>query len=75
MTQGVVSAWMRRDATTNGDFDIYLYGSGTLGAVAGLGRNGFFHYCFYVLVTVLLRSVGGMGWVWEVTGETLPGVG
>ncbi len=41
---GRVSAWMRRSATTVGDFDIYLYGGATLSCVAGLGRNGDFHY-------------------------------
>jgi len=43
---GVVSAWLRRDNTTVGDFDLYLYGNGgsTLSVVAGLGRNGDFHY-------------------------------
>ena len=30
--------------------------------------SGFFHYVFYVLVTVLLGWVAGMGWVWEVAG-------
>jgi hypothetical protein len=28
--------------------------------------NGFFHYAFYLLVTVLLRWLAGMGWVWEI---------
>ncbi|MFO7610309.1 MAG: DUF2341 domain-containing protein [Candidatus Krumholzibacteriia bacterium] len=43
---GVAEAWLRRDNTTAGDFDLYLYGNGgaTLAAVAGLGRNGDFHY-------------------------------
>jgi len=27
--------------------------------------NGFFHYCFYVLVTGILRWVAGLGWIWE----------
>jgi len=40
---GAVSAWMRRSATSAGDFDIYLYGE-QLSCVAGLGRNGDFHY-------------------------------
>jgi len=35
---------MRRSATSVGDFDIYLYGGSALCAVAGLGRNGDFHY-------------------------------
>lgn len=29
--------------------------------------SGFFHYSFYVLLTVLLRAVAGMGWAWDVT--------
>jgi hypothetical protein len=37
--------------------------------------NGFFHYCFYILVTALLQRAGGMGWVWEVKEEALPGLG
>jgi hypothetical protein len=37
--------------------------------------NGFFHYCFYILLTVLLQRAGGMGWVWEITNEGLPGAG
>jgi hypothetical protein len=37
--------------------------------------NGFFHYCFYLLVTVLLQRVGGLGWVWEVTRQAAPGLG
>jgi hypothetical protein len=28
--------------------------------------NGFFHYSFYVLVTILLRWAAGMGWVWDI---------
>jgi uncharacterized protein YbaR (Trm112 family) len=27
--------------------------------------NGFFHYAFYVLATMLLRWTIGMGWVWQ----------
>jgi hypothetical protein len=42
-TSGVVSAWMRRSAATEGDYDIYLYAGTTLAAVAGLGRDGDFH--------------------------------
>jgi len=41
---GVVGAWMRRSSTSSGDYDIYLYGGATLSCVAGLGRNGDFHY-------------------------------
>jgi hypothetical protein len=26
-----------------------------------------FHYSFYLLVTVVLRWVAGMKWVWDVT--------
>ncbi len=45
-SSGVVEAWLRRDNTTVGDFDLYLYGTGgaPLAIVAGLGRNGDFHY-------------------------------
>ncbi len=47
---GAVEAWMRRDSTSNGDYDIYLYqdstdaGDSALACVAGLGRDGDFHY-------------------------------
>ncbi|MBN2473577.1 MAG: hypothetical protein JXB62_03135 [Pirellulales bacterium] len=30
--------------------------------------SGFFHYGFYLLATVLLRWIAGMGWIWEATG-------
>ncbi len=29
--------------------------------------DGFFHYFFYVVVTMLLQWIAGMGWVWEVS--------
>jgi len=41
---------------------------GALAALASLDLdfgNAVFHYCFYVLVTVLLRWAGGMGWLWQ----------
>jgi hypothetical protein len=44
MEKGVVGAWMRRTSTSDGDYDIYLYGGSTLAVVGGLGRNGDFHY-------------------------------
>ncbi len=28
--------------------------------------SGFFHYAFYVLLTILLRWAAGMGWLWDV---------
>ena len=28
--------------------------------------NGFFHYAFYVLVTILLRWAAGLGWIWTI---------
>jgi len=31
--------------------------------------SGFFHYAFYVIVTILLRWIAGMGWVWEVANK------
>ncbi|OHB80409.1 MAG: hypothetical protein A2V98_19715 [Planctomycetes bacterium RBG_16_64_12] len=42
---------------------------GGLAALASLDLDfgsGFFHYCFYLAVTVLLRFLAGMGWVWEI---------
>jgi hypothetical protein len=44
MSGGVVGAWMQRTSTSNGDYDIYLYGGSSLSCVAGLGRDGDFHY-------------------------------
>ena len=45
---GTIGAWLRRNNTTAGDLDIYLYGvTGStpyLAAVVGLGRNQQFHY-------------------------------
>jgi len=41
---GRIGAWMRRNSTSTGDCDIYMYGGATLSCVAGLGRNGDFHY-------------------------------
>ncbi len=29
--------------------------------------NGFFHYVFYVLITVVLGWIAGMGWPWDPT--------
>jgi hypothetical protein len=34
--------------------------------------SGFFHYCFYLLVTVLLRGLADMGWVWDVPKPLTP---
>jgi hypothetical protein len=42
------------------------------GAGAGLATldldfsSGFLHYCFYLLVTILLRRLAGMDWVWQL---------
>jgi len=33
--------------------------------------NGFFHYTFYVLASILLRWVAGMGWLWNVVSDQL----
>jgi uncharacterized protein YbaR (Trm112 family) len=44
---------------------------GALTALATLDLDfgsGVFHYSFYLLVTILLRWVGGMGWIWETSG-------
>jgi len=41
------------------------------GALVALGcldlefGDGLLHYAFYVVVTILLRAVAGMGWIWE----------
>ena len=32
--------------------------------------NGFFHYAFFVLLTMLLRWVAGMGWLWQPPAPT-----
>jgi hypothetical protein len=45
---------------------------GALGAVGALDLDfgsGFFHYAFYLLITILLRWVAGIGWVWDVTSK------
>ena len=44
MESGRVSAWMSRASSAVGDYDIYLYGASSLACVAGLGRDGDFHY-------------------------------
>jgi hypothetical protein len=33
--------------------------------------SGFFHYCFYLFVTVMLRWLAGMGWVWQIPDKPL----
>jgi hypothetical protein len=49
-SKGIIGAWMLRDSSSNGDFDIYLYqdstllGDSVLACVGGLGRDGDFHY-------------------------------
>ncbi|MFH1920588.1 MAG: hypothetical protein ABIP48_11965 [Planctomycetota bacterium] len=45
---------------------------GGLAALASLDLDfgsGFFHYCFYLAVTILLRWLAGMGWVWVISEE------
>jgi hypothetical protein len=44
MESGRVSAWMNRASSSEGDYDIYLYGGSSLACVAGLGKDGDFHY-------------------------------
>ncbi len=47
---------------------------GSLVAVACLGFDfgtGLLHYSFYVLVTVLLGWLAGLGWVWDLPEESL----
>lgn len=46
---------------------------GALAAFACLDLDfgsGFFHYSFYLIVTILLRGIGGMGWLWEMGANT-----
>jgi len=44
-----------------------------IGALVALGcfdlefGDGLLHYTFYVVVTILLRAIAGMGWIWEAT--------
>lgn len=41
---------------------------GSLAALASLDLDfgtGFFHYCFYVFVTAVLRAAAGLGWIWH----------
>ena len=44
----------------------------TVGAGAALATldldfsSGFLHYCFYLLATILLRWLVGMGWAWQI---------
>lgn len=28
-------------------------------------ENGFFHYAFYLIITILLRWAAGLGWIWD----------
>jgi hypothetical protein len=45
--------------------------AGALVAYASLDLdfgNGFFHYAFYLLATVLFGWIAGLGWVWEAAG-------
>lgn len=46
---------------------------GGLAALASLDLDfgsGFFHYCFYLFVTVLLRWLAGMGWAWQIVEQS-----
>lgn len=48
-----------------------------VGAAAALATldfdfgSGFFHFSFYLFVTVLLRWLAGLGWVWHIAEEPL----
>ena len=33
--------------------------------------SGFFHYCFYVLLTMVLRWAAGMDWVWQIANNPM----
>ena len=45
--------------------------SSVVGAAAGKfsfdleTANGFFHYAFYVAVTMILGAIAGLGWAWQ----------
>jgi hypothetical protein len=42
--------------------------TGALVALASLDLDfgsGFFHYAFFVLVSMVLRWAAGMGWLWQ----------
>jgi hypothetical protein len=44
--------------------------TGALVALASLDLefgNAFFHYSFYLLVTILLGWMAGMGWIWNLS--------
>lgn len=49
---------------------------GSLIALATLDMDmgsGFFHYVFYVLVTMMLRWLAGLGWIWESASPAVGG--
>jgi hypothetical protein len=49
---------------------------GSLVALATLDLDfgsGFLHYAFYVLVTIVLQWLAGMGWVWSAAGQPTVG--
>lgn len=50
----------------------FLVAGGLIGlACMDLDFNGgFFLYCFYLVVTVFLRWLAGMGWVWKIAQTT-----
>ncbi len=31
--------------------------------------NGFFHYSFYILATIILHWAAGMGWIWDINAK------
>ncbi len=47
---------------------------GALAALASLEvdfASGFLHYCAYLLVTILLGRLAGLGWIWDVAEPVL----
>ena len=32
--------------------------------------NGFFHYMFYLFISIFLRYLAGMGWIWDMAPAT-----
>lgn len=49
-----------------------LLAAGAVGGLASLDldfADGFLHYCFYLLVTIVLRAAAGLGWVWDLPDD------
>ncbi|MHC5076823.1 MAG: DUF2341 domain-containing protein, partial [Planctomycetota bacterium] len=71
--KAVVSAWMRRDSNSIGDYDLHLYGDSqsNLAAVAGLGGNGYFHYWDTTFVDTAMTYSPDTWYLVEVEFDTI----